>query len=201
MFLTKNIKQKYKNKKKTKKKSHTYEEGGAHFRISFWHLLMNLKKNYLLKNCWNEPIKNKIILLFTMMHFLLKKERKTPVDIIILHLCTKSLNDKIYSSWDIECDRLKLVPFYYLKNPKYKNSEIMKQEWDTKFFVIFDLFLPFYIWSRKTKVWDNEKNIWRYHHFTRVHHRLWSHDVQFLWYSARMTDGQIDGQTGGKSDI
>ena len=26
-----------------KKKSHTSEEGGAHFRISFWHLLMNLK--------------------------------------------------------------------------------------------------------------------------------------------------------------
>ena len=25
------------------KKSHTCEEGGAHLRISFWHLLMNLK--------------------------------------------------------------------------------------------------------------------------------------------------------------
>ena len=104
---------------------------------------MNMKNNYLLKSCWNEPIKNKITLLSTTLHFLLKKERKTPVDIIILHLCTKSLNDKICSSWDIECDRLKLVPFYYLKNLKYKNSEIMKQEWDTKFFVIFDLFWPF----------------------------------------------------------
>ena len=27
------------------KKSHTCEEGGAHLRISFWHLLMNLKNN------------------------------------------------------------------------------------------------------------------------------------------------------------
>ena len=27
-----------------KKKSHTHEEGGEPFRISFWHLLMNLKK-------------------------------------------------------------------------------------------------------------------------------------------------------------
>ena len=26
------------------KKSHTYEEGGAHLRISFWHLLMNFEK-------------------------------------------------------------------------------------------------------------------------------------------------------------
>ena len=34
---------------KKKKKSHTCEEGGAHLRISVWHLLMNLKTNYLLK--------------------------------------------------------------------------------------------------------------------------------------------------------
>ena len=38
-------------------KSHICEEGGAHFRISVWHLLMNLKKNYQ-KNCWSGPIKN-----------------------------------------------------------------------------------------------------------------------------------------------
>ena len=30
-------------------KSHTCEEGSTHLRISFWHLLMNLKNNYLLK--------------------------------------------------------------------------------------------------------------------------------------------------------
>ena len=28
------------------KKSYTCREGGAHLRISFWHLLMNLKNNY-----------------------------------------------------------------------------------------------------------------------------------------------------------
>ena len=33
------------------KKSHTCEEGGAQLRISVWHLLMNLKNNYLLKIC------------------------------------------------------------------------------------------------------------------------------------------------------
>ena len=38
-----------------------------------------------------------------------KKKRKTPSDIIILHLCTKNLDDMIYSFWDIEYDRLKLV--------------------------------------------------------------------------------------------
>ena len=30
-------------------KSHTCEEGGAYPRISVWHLLMNLKNNFLLK--------------------------------------------------------------------------------------------------------------------------------------------------------
>ena len=36
------------------KKSHTCE-GGAHLRISFWHLLMNLKNKYL---CRPKKIKN-----------------------------------------------------------------------------------------------------------------------------------------------
>ena len=30
----------------TIKKSHTCEKGGAHLRISFWHLLMNFKNKY-----------------------------------------------------------------------------------------------------------------------------------------------------------
>ena len=32
------------------KKSHTCEVGEAHLRISFWHLLMNLKKKIIKKN-------------------------------------------------------------------------------------------------------------------------------------------------------
>ena len=31
-------------------KNHTCEEGGANLRISFWHLLTNLKNKYLFKN-------------------------------------------------------------------------------------------------------------------------------------------------------
>ena len=34
---------------KSIKKSHTCEEGGTHPKISVWHLLMNLKNNYLFK--------------------------------------------------------------------------------------------------------------------------------------------------------
>ena len=62
-----------------------------------------------------------------------KKERKTPGDIIILHLCTKNLNDIICSSWDIERDRLKLVilgtflPFYPPTNAKNQNFKKIKK--------------------------------------------------------------------------
>ena len=74
------------------------------------------------------------------MHFLEKKYRKTDGDLINLHLCTKNLDDMIYSSWDIEGDRLK--------------------------FEILGHFLPFY--PPPSKFWKDEKNCWRCHHFTRV---------------------------------
>ena len=60
--------------------------------------------------------------------YLFKKYRKRLGDIIILHMCTKHLDDKIYSSWDIECDRLKLaimghfLPFF--KHTSQKNIKI-----------------------------------------------------------------------------
>ena len=41
-----------------------------------------------------------------MLYFL--KQRKTLGDIIILHLCTKNL-DMMYSSWDIECEKMKKI--------------------------------------------------------------------------------------------
>ena len=53
-------------------------------------------------------------------------------DIIILHLCTKNLNDMIYSFWDKECDRLKMVilghfqPFNPHKNKK--KSKLKKKK-------------------------------------------------------------------------
>ena len=70
---------------------------------------MNLKNNYLLKK-----LLKCLILIFTLLYFLFvflkkKNKKKTPGDIIILHLCTKNLDDMIYISCNIEWDRLKLV--------------------------------------------------------------------------------------------
>ena len=64
------------------KKSHTCEEGGAHLRISFWHLLMNFEKP---KN----------------QNF--EKWKKVAGD-ISLHISNKNRNHMRYSSWDTECE-------------------------------------------------------------------------------------------------
>ena len=56
------------------KKSHTCEEGGAHLRISFWHLLMNFEKPQKSAFWKNE------------------KKKKNAGDIIILQMCTKNHN-------------------------------------------------------------------------------------------------------------
>ena len=78
-----------------------------------------------------------IILIFTMLHFSKKYKEKHP------RYHYQNLDDKIYSSWNIEQNILKLVilgHFYPLKTPKIK---ILK----------------------------NEKICWRYH-FTHVHQKI-----------------------------
>ena len=80
----------------------------------------------LLKKLLKWAYKNIAISTFTMLYFFWKNKDKNPGDITILHLWTKNPDDMIYSSWDIECDRMKLVimenllPFYPLP-PRPKN--------------------------------------------------------------------------------
>ena len=54
----------------TFKKSHTCEEGGANFRVTVWHLLMNLKDNYLFKKLLLK------VLNFNIYHVVFKKNNK-----------------------------------------------------------------------------------------------------------------------------
>ena len=62
----------FKKIKATQKKSHACE-GGAHSRISVWHLLMNLKNNYLLKKKLLKCANKICILIFTKIK---QKEKK-----------------------------------------------------------------------------------------------------------------------------
>ena len=96
---------------------------------------MNLKNNYIFikKNCWSGSVKNITNFNIYNVIFFSKKIKKNTWRYHILQLCTKNLDDMIYSFWDIECDRLKLVimahllPFYPLpKNQKNHNFKKMK---------------------------------------------------------------------------
>ena len=98
---------------------------------NFWHSLINFKSNYLSKKLLKWDNKNVRILTLCWIFFFLKK-RKTPEGIIILHLCTKNLHDKIYSSWNIECDER--------AGTRYGSWDT---EWETEFFVILGNFLSF----------------------------------------------------------
>ena len=83
-------------------------------------------------------------------------------DIIILQMCVKNHNHMIYSSWDTEWDRQNILSFW----------------------TIFCSFTP--LTTRKIKLWKNEKNTWRYYHFTHAYHKWQSYDVWFkrheLWW-------------------
>ena len=63
-------------KNKSLIKNHAH---GRHLKVFFWHLLMNLKNKQSLKKLLSGPIKNKIILVFIMLHFFQKKKKKNKI--------------------------------------------------------------------------------------------------------------------------
>ena len=111
-----------------------------------------------------------------MLYFF--KKTKTPGEIIILHLRIKNLDDMIYSFWDIECDRLKLVStghflLFYTSRKTQKKKEFWRSEkncWRYHHFTHEVQFLRFGV----------RKSIWRCHHFTCVYQKSRSYNVCFL---------------------
>ena len=93
---------------------------------------------------------------------ILKKQKKAPGDIIILNKCTKNYDQMVYCSWDMARGRCNC---YFL------------------FWAIFCPFTP-----NLPKKWKfqqkKEKNTSRYHHFTQVYQKSWSHAILFLRYEA-----------------
>ena len=105
--------------------------------------------------------KKQILLIFTILHFFKKRVMKNNC-----RYHYQNLNDMIYSSWDIEQNKLKLV--------------------------ILGHFLPFIsIKTLKIIILKNEKIYWIYHHFTHVHQKSQSYDVRFLRYRVRETKNFI----------
>ena len=88
-----------------------------------------------------------------------EKMNTKPADITILHKCTKNHDHMLYCSWDMVCDRCNC---YF------------------SFWGIFCPFTPLTTLKIKMKKKKNEKNIWRYPHFTIVYQKLLSYAILFL---------------------
>ena len=94
-------------------------------------------------------------------HF--EKMKKTPGHIIILPMCTINDNHMTYGSWDLKCDRQNFLSFW-------------------AFFALSLSWQP-----EKSKFYKNEKNAWKYYHFTQLYHKWKSYNVWFLRYRTRQT--------------
>ena len=143
------------------KKSHTCEEGGAHLRISVWHLLTKLKNNNLLKKLlqWaNKKCKN-----FNIYNivFFKKKMMKNTWRYHSFSTCVPKILMIWSSSWAIECDRLQLViKGHFLLSPSLK--------------------------TLKFRILIKWKNSWGYH-FQYVQKTDY-YEVQFLSYGVRVAE-------------
>ena len=81
------------------KKLNTCEEGGANLRISFGHLLMNLKNNYLFKKLlkWANKKQNNFNI-YNVAFFEKNKEKQPEISLFYKNnLCTKNLNNITYT--------------------------------------------------------------------------------------------------------
>ena len=120
------------------------------------------KETIIKKKVLSGPIKNKIILIFTMLHFFKKNKEK--------HLYI-SLSK---SQW------------YDLQSLRYRAKHIETGNFSS-FFALLPLPPPLMI--PKIKILKkNEKNAWRYYHFAHVYHKWKSYDAWLLRYGAWGTE-------------
>ena len=131
--------------------------------------------NHMMYGSWDIEDNGQIF--FILDHFLpfyppnnpknqnFEKQKIVSGNIIILHKCTKNHDHILYCSWDMACDRYNCYHSF-----------------------ILGYFLRFYPPNnpKKWKFHKNERNAWRYHHFTQVYQKLWSYGIPFLRW--RVTD-------------
>ena len=87
--------------------------------------------------------------------------------------CTKNHDHMLQCSWDMVCDGCNCYFSFWA------------------FFALLPLSPQ---QPKKSQFNKNEKNTWRYHHFTHLFQKLWSIDIQFLRYGAQQMDRPADGQ-------
>ena len=89
--------------------------------------------------------------------------KKTPRDIIILHMCTINNNHIMYGSWDMKCDGYRFLSC-------------------SAIFCSFAL-----LTTQKIQSLKKGKKPWEYYHFTHVYNKWQSNDLSFLRYGVQRT--------------
>ena len=98
---------------------------------------------------------------------ILKTFKKTPGDIMILHMCTINYNHVMYGSWDTKHDKMNSCHFgqYFAhlppKNPKNQNFEKMKKSLEI---------LSFYTSVPKFRIYYTVPEIWHLTDVTVIFH-------------------------------
>ena len=168
------------------KKSHTCE-GGTHFGVSFWHLMLNFEKSEKpefwkneKKNCrrfytcvpkttirWGTVPEIQTKMFFCHLGHFFPFFSPSPENQNFEKM-KKAFGDVIiWNSCNKKDDRM-----------MYAYSDMECNRYFSSIEAIFCFFTHY--WPRKLKFGKNVKNTWRYYPFTHVHHKLRSFDIWFL---------------------
>ena len=195
-----------------RKKSHTCEEGGAQPRIPVWHLLINLKNNYLFKKLlkWaNKKCKNFYIYIVV---FFFKKNKEKHLEMLFTHVHQKSWWYDSHFLRQTEIGNygsfFHLLPFP-LKTQKIRILKKWKKLLEISFYTCVPLkitiiwgsipeiesetdriFCPFTplpspLTTQKIKLWKKWK---KYQMSSQVYQKPRSYDVCFLIYGGWQTE-------------
>ena len=158
-------------------KNHTHVKKVEHtskflFGIYSW----TWKTNNHLKNCWNGPIKNKI-LIFTMLHFLKNIKKNT------CRYHYQNLDDMIDNSWDIEQNILNLVILGYFLPPKNTKN---KKFWKMKKFA-GDIILHMCTKNHNHIIYSSWDTEWDRQNFLS----FWARDIILYTYMCTINEDHI----------
>ena len=128
--------------------------------LSFYTYMCTINEDHAIYGSWNIRCNRQKFLTFWASILITWKIKiltlkKTPGDIIILHICTTNDNHMMYSSWDMERYRQNILSFWTVFLPFYL--------WWTEFFVILHHCCPFTpLTTQKIKTlkkWKNQLEI------------------------------------------
>ena len=152
------------------------------FKIEFWALVKNLRSAWI--NARYHKWRSYEV------WFLRYKAQRKEFFVILDHFL--SIDPQKSKFWKNEKRKTWRYYDYILLYQKWWSYDAWFATWSAtdRIFCHFGPFFALLSHSQpeKPKFWNNEKNTWRYYHFTLVYHKWQSYDVSFLRYGARQTD-------------